>query len=86
MRDVTRSLLRQRFWIESVSGSVTALLALLTLVWRDWIEISGFDPDHGNGSVEWLIVVGCAAATLALALTARLEWRRARLLAAAQAG
>jgi hypothetical protein len=87
MHDVTRSLLRRRFWIESISAGVTAVLALLTLVWRDWIEIIfRFDPDHHNGSVEWLIVIAGVGATIALALTARLEWRRAERLAAGATG
>jgi len=41
------------FWIESFAGSFTGFLAILTLVWRDWIEgVFGYDPDHHNGSFE----------------------------------
>jgi hypothetical protein len=72
------------FWIESVLGSVTTFLALLTLVWPDWIEgIFGVDPDHGNGSFEWAIVAGCFAVTIASAVLAGREWRRAAPASAA---
>jgi len=69
-----------KFWIESITASVTAFLALLTLVWRDWIEgVFGFDPDHHNGSFEWMIVAGLFAASLAFSFLARRSWRRASL-------
>ena len=46
------------FWIESFAGSFTGFLAILTLVWRDWIEgVFGYDPDHHNGSFEWELVI-----------------------------
>jgi hypothetical protein len=33
-------------------------LAVLTIVWPDWIEaLTGYDPDQHNGTVEWLIVI-----------------------------
>jgi hypothetical protein len=45
--------------------------------WRDWIEaLTGFDPDHHNGSFEWLIVAGLFAASVLVARAARVEWRR----------
>jgi hypothetical protein len=53
-------------------------LLVLTVVWPDWIEgVFGVDPDHHNGSLEWMIVValGLTATTSAL-LTLR-QWRRA---------
>jgi hypothetical protein len=34
------------------------------------------DPDSGNGSLEWLIVVALAVVTVVFAVLARLEWRR----------
>ena len=43
--------LRLRFWLESVLGSITGILAVVTLFWHDWIEaVFGADPDKGNGS------------------------------------
>ena len=46
---------RRRFWIELAIGSLTGLLALITPIFPDWIEvISGWDPDQHDGSVESL--------------------------------
>jgi len=74
-----RAQLRYRFWWESVTGTVTGVLGLVTIFCSDWIEaIFRVDPDHGNGSAEWLIVAVLLAVSLALAFGARLEWRRAR--------
>jgi hypothetical protein len=70
--------LRGRFWVESALAAASILLVLLTLVWKDWIEeVIGVDPDHGNGSLEWLITVALAAVAIAFCAGARHEWRRA---------
>jgi len=72
--------LRRRFWLESILGSVTAVIAVVTLFWHDWIEaVFGVDPDKGNGSAEWLVVLTLLILTAALAIGARFEWRRSRL-------
>jgi hypothetical protein len=69
--------LRRRFYVESMLAVATCALALMTIFWHDWIEaISGVDPDHHNGSLEWLIVAGLAAVSLMLTATASVEWRR----------
>ena len=69
---------RRRFWVETVLAATTGFLFLLTLTWRDWIEsVFGWDPDHHNGSLEWLLVAALLAATVALSSAARLEWRKA---------
>lgn len=31
--------LRHKLWLESIPGSVTGVLAIVTTFWRDWIEI-----------------------------------------------
>ena len=68
--------LRRRFWVEAAGGGLTGFLFLLTLLWRDWIEaVFGVDPDHGNGSAEWIAVVVLGVLTIALSILARLEWR-----------
>jgi hypothetical protein len=72
-----RPALRLRFWVETALASVTGILAGVTIVWHEWIEAFGFDPDHGDGTWEWAIVLALAAATLALAGQARHEYRRA---------
>lgn len=71
--------IRSRFWVEAVFGVLTSALLIITTAWPDWIErVFGVDPDGGNGALEWALVVGLAACTVALSLMARSEWRRAR--------
>ena len=73
--------MRRRFWIEAGLAVVSGLLLLLTLVSRDWIEaLFGVDPDRGNGSLEWLIVAGLLAATVAFGFVARAERVRPALV------
>jgi hypothetical protein len=71
--------LRTRFWIEVGLAAVCGFLFLLTLVWKDWIEAFGFDPDNHSGSVEWAIVAALAAVTVVFVVIARVEWRRSEL-------
>ncbi|MEH0422888.1 ABC transporter permease [Streptomyces sp. B21-083] len=74
---------RRRFWVEVALGGLSALLFLVTLVRRDWIEIVfGFEPDAGSGAVEWLVVAVTALVTVLCALGARTEWRRTHPAAA----
>ena len=62
------------FWIEVGLAVLSGLLALLTLVSREWIElIFGFEPDRGSGLFEWLIVAALAAVTIMFGLLARAE-------------
>jgi hypothetical protein len=74
--------LRSRFWLETILGSITGIVAIITLFWQDWIEtVFGVDPDHGNGSAEWLVVAVLLLITAALAVGARHEWRRSQVAA-----
>jgi hypothetical protein len=69
---------RTRFWIEALLASITALLTVLTALVPAWIEaVFHVDPDGGNGTLEVAILAGFAAVTVALALGAGREWRRA---------
>ena len=72
-----RQEVRSRFWVEAGLASLCGFLAVLTLFWRDWIEgLTGFDPDHHNGSFEWMIVAGLLLVCGLLSLAARTERRR----------
>jgi hypothetical protein len=71
---------RLRFWAALVLGSVSAVLFVLTLITREWIEIIfGVDPDAGSGTLEWAIVVVTAVAAIVCLGYARFEWRRVRV-------
>jgi hypothetical protein len=71
--------IRRRFWIEIVAAIACGLLAIVTVFWRDWIELSGWDPDNHNGSVEWLLVAGLAVLSVVAGVLARSEWHRPAL-------
>lgn len=73
---------RGRFWVELALAGIAAILFVLTLVWHDWIEAFGIEPDGGNGSVEWIMVAVFAVAALVCGALARAEWRRSRAAAA----
>jgi hypothetical protein len=70
--------LRRRFWPEAALAVTATVLALVTLVWRDWIEIGfGVDPDGGSGALEWTIVAGLLLLAVASGALARAELLRA---------
>lgn len=75
-----RRTVRRRFWLELFCGVLGALLFLLTLITREWIElIFGVDPDRGSGALEWAIALTLlAVAALSFALAHR-EWNRPAL-------
>ncbi len=68
-----------RFRMTVAGALATLLLAIITLVWQNWIEIVfRVDPDHGNGSFEhWVVGVAAALCLTSLLLGTR-EWKRAR--------
>lgn len=71
--------LTRRFWVEAGLAAFSAVLVLLTLANREWIEfLFGVDPDHGNGSLERLVVVAAVLGTVTFSVRARLEWQRIR--------
>jgi hypothetical protein len=73
------SRVRRRFWPEAGIALLSAVLAIVTSVRPDWIEgLTGWDPDHHNGSFEWMLTAGLAVLALVLAALARHEWRRPR--------
>jgi hypothetical protein len=70
---------RTRFWVEAGLAVASGVLAIVTMFWHDWIEITGLDPDRHSGTVEWLAVAALGAIALALAAMTRLEWHRPML-------
>jgi hypothetical protein len=69
---------RLRVWLSIGTAVLAFVLALVTVVWRDWIEIVfGMEPDAGSGALEWAIVAGLLATSGALTLVARHEHKRA---------
>jgi hypothetical protein len=69
--------LRPLFWIEAVLALVNAVLLVMTVVWKDWIEVVfKVDPDAGSGAVEWAFVAVTLLLTVAFVTLARSEWRR----------
>jgi hypothetical protein len=63
--------------VESGLAVVSTTLFLLTLVWHDWLETLGLDPDHGDGTAEWLLVGVFSCVAILNAVLARTTWRRA---------
>ncbi len=69
--------MRARFWIEVLAAVLCGLLAILTLIVEDWIEVLfGVDPDAHSGTAEWLVVALLGAGAVVSALLAGHEWHR----------
>jgi hypothetical protein len=72
---VTRRDLPTRYWFEVVTAAIGAVLFVLTLVTREWIEIlTGWDPDGGSGALELAIAIGLLAAAVISAVAARRDY------------
>ena len=68
-----------RFWLELVCGLLGAVLFVVTLVTREWIElIFGVDPDNGSGTLELAIAFGLLSVSIVSGLLAVRELRRAQ--------
>lgn len=65
-----------RVGLEMAVALFASVLGTVTIFWHDWIEIlTGWAPDHHNGSVEWLIVTVLLTVALVMAIVARYHWR-----------
>jgi hypothetical protein len=65
-----------RVGLETAIALLMGLLGVVTIFWHDWIEaLTGWDPDHHNGSLEWLIVAGLLVAAVAMGTAARCHLR-----------
>jgi hypothetical protein len=72
--------------LETALTAFTGTLAVVTIFWHDWIEaLTGWDPDHHNGTAEVYIIVGLAVVAVVLGALTRVSWKRdrARVLAPA---
>lgn len=70
---------RKRFWVETILAYLSGGLTVLTLVRHDWIELLfGVEPDAGDGSLEWGIVVVFSLLTVVFSARVRIEWQRWR--------
>ena len=79
MKNEMKRAMRFRFWLEIGMAAITSILFVITLIWRDWIEIVfHVSPDNGSGSSEWLTVGVLLVVTITLSVLARYEWHRAR--------
>ena len=68
------------FRIEISLAVLTGFLGVLTLFWRDWIEaLTGWSPDHHNGSVEFGLISVLLIASLSCAAIARRTYRQLAL-------
>lgn len=84
----TMSRMRKRLIAgEAALAGFTGLLAILSAVWPNWIELLfHLDPDHHNGRAELLIIIGLAFGSLTSGAAARWQAARWRRAAAASAG
>jgi hypothetical protein len=73
---------RFRVRLETAIAAVAGILGILTIFWHDWIEaLTGWDPDHHNGSFEWIIIVGLLVVAVVVGAMARRDWRSSAALA-----
>lgn len=67
-----------RFWFEALSGAIGLILFILTLFSGEWIEeLTGWEPDGGNDSLEIALAVGLLAISAISMLAARRDYLRA---------
>jgi hypothetical protein len=65
-----------RIGLETAIAAFAGALGLLTIFWHDWIEgLTGWDPDHHNGTFEWLIVAVLLAVAAVVGVVAHRDWR-----------
>jgi hypothetical protein len=71
--------IRRRFWVELVLATLSGFALLITIMWRDWIElVFKVAPDGRSGSLEWAIVIALGLIAIGSGALARTEWRRAQ--------
>jgi hypothetical protein len=78
--------LPQRFWVETATGLISAVLLALTVLMPDWIErLFGSTPDAGDGSTEWRLALSLASISVVMFGFAGRTWKKhVRLLRSAE--
>ena len=65
-------------WIEVALAIISAACLAATLIWPHWIEdLTGLEPDGGDGSTEWGWAIGFGLATILFAVAVRRRLKRA---------
>jgi cation transporter-like permease len=59
-------------------GIFAAFCLLVLVITAIWPEVTGLDPDNGNGAVEWLFLGVLGLLFLIFAVRARRAFRAAR--------
>jgi hypothetical protein len=73
---------RVQIALEGVGAIAALVLAIVTLISREWIEVVfRVDPDQSSGEIEWAVVFALAACSIGLTLAARQQWRRLKAAA-----
>jgi hypothetical protein len=71
-----------RFWFETMAAAVGFALLLLTLVSNEWFEeLTGYEPDGGNGAFEIVLPLALLAIAASSSIAARRVYRRTPLTA-----
>lgn len=60
--------------IEAVLAALFAIGAITTAVFPQWIEAFGIEPDGGDGSTEWAIVIALGVAALVSTALSRSQY------------
>lgn len=68
----------RRFAVETVLALLSGAAGLATLFWPRWLEVAGLEPDHGEGSVEWMLTAAFLLVALALGLFGELKTSNVR--------
>jgi hypothetical protein len=66
---------RIRFRVEVCLALIATCIGILTLFWRDWIEVFGIDPDNHSGALEWALVIALFVLAGVFWAAATIEWR-----------
>ena len=65
------------FWIEALLASGNAVVLVLTILRKEWIEsVFNIQPDAGSGALEWTIVTVTVVLTAVFLALSRREWQR----------